>query len=318
MRLLRFSGCLGLPAFTVAVTLMAKSSAFAQLLAYDGFDYSAGTQLWGLNANGSGGAGWAANWSATSAAVATNFSPGLTYSTMPTTGGGVVFGNPAGSTATTASSQRLLPNTFGTMAASGSGSVWVSFLYQNWSTSNGGLSGFREAKLALFSGATGNANGSANVNGTERLDVGTPNTYAAGASDTLSLWQGSTFASSGVATPRGANPANTVFVVLRLDVDNTTGNDTAYAWFNPSLASQPTIGTAISFNSQDLSGVNGLRFQAGNLNASGTNAVFEIDELRVGLTWGDMVSTVVVPEPTGIALTGLAFTTLAFFRRRRS
>ena len=230
----------------------------------------------------------------------------------------MVFGNPAGSTATSANSQRLLPSTFGTLAAGGSGSVWVSFLYQNWSTSNGGLSGFREAKLALYSGATANANGTANVNGSERLDVGTPNTYAVGASDTLSLWQGSTFVSSGVATPRGANPANTVFVVLRLDVDNTVANDTAYAWFNPSLASEPTTGSAISFNLQDLSGVNGLRFQAGNLNASGTNAVFEADELRVGLGWGDMVSTVVVPEPTGMALAGLALTTLALFRRRRS
>jgi len=228
------------------------------------------------------------------------------------------MGNPFGSTATTANSQRLLPNTLGTLAASGSGSVWVSFLYQNWSTSNGGLSGFREAKLALFSGSTANANGTANVNGTERLDVGTPNTYAVGASDTLSLWQGSTFASSGTPTPRGANPANTVFVVLRLDVDNTVATDTAYAWFNPSLASEPTTGSAISFNLQDLSAINALRFQAGNLNASGTNAVFEADELRVGLTWGDMISTVQVPEPTTVALTGLAATALVLFRRRRS
>lgn len=223
------------------------------------------------------------------------------------------MGNPNGSTATTAASQRLLPATL-TSLVGGTGSIWMSFLYQNRSTNNGGLSGFRKAKLALYSGSTTNANGSANVNGSERLNVGTPNTYTAGASDTLTLWQGSTFSSSGTATPRGENPANTVFVLLRLDVDNTTALDTAYAWFNPGLGGEPGTGAAVSFSGQDLSPVNALRFHAGNLNASGTNAVFAADEIRVGHTWADVVA---VPEPSVAALLGLSGLAFVAARLRR-
>jgi hypothetical protein len=159
----------------------------------------------------------------------------------------------------------MLPGTLSSLAG-GSGTIWISLLYQNWSVSNGGLSGFREAKLALFSGATANANGSASANGAERLDVGSPNTYAVGASDNLSLFAGTTFVSSGIATPRGANPANTIFIVLRLDFDATTATDTAYAWFNPSLASEPSTGSATVFTAADLTSINALRLQAGGQN----------------------------------------------------
>src|SRR5512136_588863 len=94
--------------------LWAAPSARAGLLAYEGFDYAAGSQLFALN----GGSGWATTWSATSAAVATNVATGLNYQGLATAGGGVVMGNPLGSTATTASSQRLLPGTLGGLAAS--------------------------------------------------------------------------------------------------------------------------------------------------------------------------------------------------------
>ncbi len=300
---------------TIAACLLGSMSGLkAQIIAYDWFDYPSGTQLFGTApGQGNGGYGWATTWSATSAALSTNLSPGLSYGAQPVVGGKVVLGNPFGSTGTSASSQRLLPGTLTTLAG-GSGSIWISFYYQNWSTDNGGLSGFREAKMALFSGATANANGSANVNGSERLDVGTPNTYSAGANDTLTLWQGSTYSSSGIATPRGNNPANTVFVLLRMDVDATTGNDTAYAWFNPSLASEPSTGSAVMFNNTDLSPINALRFQAGNLNASGTNAVFAIDELYVGRSWADVV---LVPEPAISVFCGLGGLVLVFSRARR-
>jgi hypothetical protein len=289
----------------VSLISMAVGTARAQVVAYDHFDYTAGSQLWGGTQvagaqEGIGGSGWGSTWSATSAAIATNFGTGLIYGDLPTSGGGVVMGVPGGPTATTASAQRLLPDTLGTLATSGAGTVWISFLSQNWRTDTSGLAGYREAKLALFSGATLAANGSANVNGTERLAVGTPNTYSVGASDTLSLYQGSTYVSSGLVTPRGASPANTVFVLMRINVDNTTAADTAYAWFNPDISSEPSIATAIQFTLNDLSAVNALRFQAGNLNTSGTNAVFEVDELRVGLNYIN-----VIPEPGMAVLAGL-------------
>jgi hypothetical protein len=292
-------------AVVVGAAILALTGAIslqAQLISWEPFDYPADSQLFGQTH----GSGWATAWSATTAAVATNNATGLFYGSVPAEGGSVVMGNPTGTTGPTASSQRLLPGTLGTLASMGSGTIWMSFLYQNWvteigvnpSTGNPYL-GYREAKIALFSGATANANGTANVNGSERLDVGSPNTYAAGASDTLSLWQGSTYMSSGIATPRGANPANTVFVLLRLNVDNTTAADTAYAWFNPSLASEPSTATAIAFSTADLSGVNAIRLQAGNLNTSALNAVFQADDIRVGL---DFASMTMIPEPTAAAL----------------
>ncbi|HOX01200.1 MAG TPA: PEP-CTERM sorting domain-containing protein [Candidatus Paceibacterota bacterium] len=293
-----------IPALGLAFGLAATPSAFSALIVYEGFDYDAGSQLFGLN----GGAGWATPWSATAAALATNVSVGLSYGALATTGGGVVMGNPSESTTTTASSQRLLPDTMGNLAAADAGTLWLSFLSQNWRTETGGLPGFREAKLSLFSGATTNASGNANVNGSEKMNIGTPNTYAAGASDALSLYGGGAYVASSLATPRGADPDNTVFVVVRLDVDNTTATDTAYAWFNPSLASEPMVGTAISFASADLSAVNALRLQAGNLNSSGTNAVFEADEIRLGYTFADVS---VVPEPSVLWLFGFGLLALA-------
>lgn len=289
--------------------LLGVSSLQAQPIAHEPFDYVDGSPLFGQT----GGSGWATYWSATSAAIATNAAASMAYSTLPSSGGRVVIGNPAGSTATTASMQRMLPNTLGNLAASASGTVWMSCLYQNLVTDLGGFAGYREAKIALFSGATAAVSGAANVNGSEKLDIGTPNTYATGASDTLSLWQGSTFVSSGIATPRGADPANTVFLLVRLDVDNSTATDTAYAWFNPSLASEPSIGTAIAFTASDLSGVNAIRFQAGNQNSSALNAVFQADELRLGFSF----DSVTVPEPTAFVLGLLGGLAILFMRQRR-
>ena len=292
------------------LSLVSACSLQAQLIAWEPFQYPADTQLFGQGH----GSGWATAWSATTAAIATNNATGLLYSGLPASVGSVVMGKPDGTTGQTASSQRLLNTTLGNYAAWGSGSVWMSFLYQNWVADQGGLLGFREAKFCLFSGATANANGTANVNGSEKLDVGSPNTYAAGASDTLTLWQGSTYVSSGIATPRGANPANTVLILLRLDVDSTTTPDTAYAWFNPSLASEPSIATAISFSANDLSLVNAIRLQAGNANSSGLNAVFQVDEIRVGY---DFASMTMIPEPSSLALAGLAAVAFLVSRRRR-
>jgi hypothetical protein len=297
---------------TLALLLAGAVSSQAQPFAYEGFGYPSGTQLIGTTANGNGGIGWGSTWSATSAALATN-TTGLSYAGLDTTMGAVLLGNPGGPSAT-ASSQRMLSGTLGSLATThtggASGTIWISMLFQNLNDTMVNL-GYREAKLALFSGATIAVNGSANVNGSERLDIGSPNTYAAGASDTLSLWQGSTYVSSGIATPRGANPINTAFLLMRIDVDNTVAADTAYAWFNPNiLASAPSTASAISFSLNDLSGVNAFRLQAGNQNASGTNAFFKADELRVGFNYEN-----VVPEPSVFALAGLGI--LALISRRR-
>jgi hypothetical protein len=304
-------------ALTIGLSLAAAISARATLIAGDSFDYTAGAEWVKTGTGFNGGTGWGGTWSATSAALATNSYSGLGYGSLTTAGVGAVVGG--GSTGTATSLQRILPGTLGSLGAAGSGTIWLSFLSQNLQESTGGLLGFREAKLGLFSGATTNVSGVSGVNGSERLAFGTPNTYAAGASDTLSIYNGSTFMSSGVATPRGSATAP-VFVLIALSVDNTTAADSAYMWVNPSSSlfgdngNTPVFGTAAAtFTANDLSAVNAIRLQSGGLNASGTNGWWIADEIRVGYTFADVTP---VPEPVTFALAGLGGLMLLALRRK--
>jgi hypothetical protein len=93
-------------------------------------------------------------------------------------------------------------------------------------------------------------------------------------------------------------------------------------WVNPTSGTfgdnlnTPGIGTAqATFTTADLSSVNALRLQAGNLSAgNGTNTIFEADELHVGYTFADVTP---VPEPITIALGSLGGLMLLALRRRK-
>lgn len=225
-------------------------------------------------------------------------------------------GDPALLSTGTTSAQRVLPGTLGGL---GYGSYWISFLYQNLNTAadiTGAQTGFRQANLGLFSGTSVNGSGISQANGSERFAIGAPNNYTgqpAAGTDVMTLWNGSTYSYSPLATPRGVSQ-DAVWVVMNLLVDNTTGNDTVYAWFNPSLASQPDIGTATVFNGSDLSSVNSIRFQVGGGNSGGPAAHMNVDELRVGTSWGEML---VVPEPASVTILGLGSLALLGRIRRR-
>lgn len=311
-------------ALSLAVSLVAALSANAQLL-YEGFDYTAGDG-WATSGSGyNGGTGWGGiTWSATAAAIATNYASSLSYvngGTLATSGGSIVAGYTGGyptAGGQTVNIQRVLPNTLTNYFGGSGGTLWISFLYQNWTDNLGGLSGYRQANFGMFLGATTNASGVSGVNGNERVDVGSPNTYQA-PGDYMSLWgqnvAQASAAQSTLATPRGSS-LDPVLVILRLDFDATTAADTAYAWFNPVIGgADPTLGTAISTTLSDFSGVNAIRFQGGNLNASGTNSVFAVDELRIGYTFSDV--TPVVPEPMTFALVSLGGLMVLALRRRK-
>jgi hypothetical protein len=262
---------------------------------------------------GDGGFGWGANWS--NGHVATNTSAGLSYNNggaLVTSAGGVVLGYYPGtypsSGAINGDGQRLLPDTFGNLAVSGE--LWVSVLF-NFQTT-GTLTAYREAKMGFFSGATATS-GVSQRNGSERLDFGVPHTYNAGASDTLTIYSGSTYVSSGIATPRNANLSlNTVFMVIQVQLDGTTAADTANMWINPSLTSP--LGTAdATWTATDLDAINAIRFQIATANASGTNQCVEFDELRVGTSFADVAP---IPEPVTIALASLGGLMFLALRRR--
>jgi pectate lyase len=267
------------------------------LFAYEGFNYPSNTTI----ANLSGGSGWGATWGTATdpaSALATNSPNGLNYGNgtvrLVTTGGSVIVGNPSGPASTTAQIQRRLFDTL-TNLLHGGGSVWISFLYQNLQTSKGAMAGYRETGIRLMSGATINVAGYSDRNGTDKVDAGSPNTYPTGSGfDELSLFLAPTYSHNGYATPRGSDPTNVVLVLMRLDVDTTTNNDTAYTWFfqnGNGLSSEPNTNSALSFTTAELSGVNALRFQAGNFNANGTNAYWALDEIRVGGTYADVTPT---------------------------
>jgi hypothetical protein len=303
-------------AVAAAVSLTAALSANAQLIAYDGFDY--GNNVWLGNTN-AGGFGWGSAWYSGGQNMATNYSTGLGYTdgtyTLQTSGGSAILGSSAPQTGTQ-QLQRNLTSAFTNRAA---GSVWISFLYQNLTTDNAGRNGYRQAQMMLTRGATTNANGTALANGTETVDVGSGNTYTGGVpSDRMSLWGaspvGQAFAQqSSLAVPRGSGN-NPVFIVMRIDVDGTAAADTVYAWFNPLLGSTPGTGSAISTNVWFLEQLNGIRFAAGAGNASGTNAFYAFDEIRVGYTFADVAP---VPEPAIFGLAAVGGLMFLALRRKR-
>jgi fibronectin type 3 domain-containing protein len=289
-------GADGQSANTAQVSATPVGTGSSALFAYEGFNYTANTSI----ANQSGGTGWGATWgnaADAASALATNVAGGLTYGSgamqLVTSGGALVVGNPYGTSSTTVQTQRQLSNTLANIA--GGNPVWISFLYQNLQSDKGSLAGFRETGIRLMSGATTNAAGYSNRNGTDKLDAGSPNTYPSGAGfDEMSLFVAPTYVHNGFATPRGTNATNVVFVVMRLNVDNTTNVDAAYAWFfqnGNGLGGEPGTGSALVFTNADVSGVNALRFQAGNANANGSNAVWTLDEIRMGGTYADVAPT---------------------------
>jgi hypothetical protein len=269
-----------------ALLLCAANAAKATLLAYEGFNYPAGTPISGQ----SGGFGWAGTWATGSAGnlLGTNVAGGLSYTdlagqSLMTTNGSLVVGNPAGPTATTATPNRTLSSTLA------GGTYWISFLYQRLNFNLGTLPYLRQANLGLFASSG------------EKADIGGPNTSAT-VNNVFSAWGNGT--THNVNTPFQApncpiSPGSTYFVLIKVVADSSTAADTSYVWINwTNLTVEPDISTAsLTNNEVDLSSVNTLRFQAGNLNSTGSNAVFQVDELRIGTAFADVtpLATAILP-----------------------
>jgi pectate lyase len=261
------------------------------LLAYDGFNYTAGTCIAGQ----AGGQGWGTAWQTFNPGsyMATNTATGLTCGTLVTTNGALQVGYPQpgvpDTADTTATPQRVLPATLGTLASTNNGVLWISFLMYNpiYPTSPGKY--YRQSNLGFFSGASGTGTG-----GSEVAALGSPNTSAT-VTTNFAAWGGTVPGSAPTMSPVPSFGTNVQLVVIKLVVDNTTAVDYCYAWFNlnPALlgniTNTPNVLTAdLAFNGANLSSVNALRVQAGNYNGNGTNAFFTADELRLGTSFASV------------------------------
>jgi hypothetical protein len=290
--------------------------ASAQLLNYEDFNYTPGNNNIGGQ---SGGTGFQNAWLAGSGNIWGSVQSGsLSYAdqnghSLDTSGNSLLVGT-NGASGTTATPQRVFTNsataaTLGGIAAlnaANPGVIWMSFLYQR-DGSQTGAPFFRQANFGLFQGSS------------EKLDVGGPNTSAT-IQNNLSLWSTGTHPSSAPlqsTTPVFGTSAQ--FIVLELTVDTTTAADGVSVWFNPPDLSSLGAPNLTSTSEVDISGVNTFRFQAGNSNANGTNAVFEVDEFRIGDTFADVAPySSTVPEPSIIAFASIGGLAVWAWRRKRS
>jgi len=267
----------------IFLTCIGRYNSGAALLAYEGFNYPPGTSIAGQG----GDSLWTSAWTA-GFGLGTNHATGLTYTdmnghTLLTSGGSMVVGNPDGPTSSLAIPNRALNNNLsggtGTTAGPG-GTVWISLLYQRLNLEAGGAPYFRQANLGLCQGFV------------ERLALGGPNTSAT-VSNVFSVWGDGAVHSGSAPFQSAADPllpATTTFILVKVVTDGTVGADSAYVWLNlTNLTAEPDNGTAdLTDHEVDLSLVNTVWFRAAPYNANGTNAAFQVDELRLGTTFADV------------------------------
>lgn len=260
------------------------------LIAYEGFNYTSGTSI----SLQSGGKGWGTIWQNFNPGsyIATNVSATLNFGALVVTNGALEVGyhQPGVPTDnTTATPQRVLPATLGTLAATNNNVLWLSFLLYNpqYPTQTGKF--YRQSNLGFFSGAAGTNSG-----GSEVAAIGSPNTSAT-VTTNFGIWGGTVLNSAPIISTIPSFSDKVRLVVIKLVVDNTAAADNCYAWFNlnPALlgnnAGTPNALTAdLSFNAADFSAVNAFRIQAGNFNSTGTNAFWTADELRLGTSFASV------------------------------
>lgn len=265
-------------ALALAALLGANHSAKAQLVTYEGFNYTPTATLAGQ----SGGTGWGLNWSIDGSGAANGIigSTSLSNSISLATGGqSVTIGNGT-------IYARQLASTLGTPGSATI--VWVSILFLGGSSASP-----NESRIGFYGGV---GDGTVVDGNTTTSSSGLPNPVdvgrAATGADEISLYKSTTINSTGVAVPRGST--NAALLLLKFDMDGTAANDTVSLWVNPDLSlGAGGLGTAqATWNSADLDVINGIRLQAGNAGS------FSVDEIRIGDTFADVTPLAAVSAPT--------------------
>jgi len=211
-------------AISLAFTVVVSASSYAQLttVAYDGFNYSAGS-LNGQN----GGTGWTTSWlnDYTSGASFQVSLSGMSYSGLSTSGGSLAWASGGNGISEDSRSLPLM----------NSGVVFIQFLGQFGSSSGGGTPNLRFLNSGTVTGGIGGNGG----------------TYGG----KVSILDASLNPAANGSSSSAANLSALNFVIARIDYQN----DSTSLWVNPNLSTfnyeSPTTadatyaGLAPAFNS---------------------------------------------------------------------
>ncbi|TAL00764.1 MAG: hypothetical protein EPO07_09245 [Verrucomicrobia bacterium] len=256
----RFKTLFQVPGALLVVILLsfARPEAHAALLAYEGFDYAADSDLSGQN----GGTGWAGPWG--NGTGDSNVLGSLAYTDSQ---GNVLTtaGNSALCSALIPAANFSIRRTNSFVRNDASGTTWVSLLAQY-----GGNDPTRAAGFQL------------QTNNTERISLGKGTTNVPPPATWSMLYGGSASTSAFTTNPI----TQTAFLVLRID-HKAGANDDVYLFVNPVLSSAPAAGQAsTNFIDKAEFSFNAVRIFAGY--SSGNYAEIHVDEFRVGETYADV------------------------------
>jgi hypothetical protein len=277
----------GRPILLLSALLCGLSSAHAAVLAYEGFDYTPGSQITGQ----SGGTGWGGSWIQQADAGGTEIISTGSLASVNSGYNAASAGNSATLNAGHRVARLLDTSAGGTFGAAGyldgssnigadGTSLYLSFTLSETSGNNGGY-----YEVVFNRDDLGDGGRIAGVG--DDLRFGTINLRTAGDQ-----------------TPIMNRDTNVNLFVLRIDY--AAGNDTVSVWANPTGSTLGAPGLQVQNSDMSFDGISFAAFNDSNS--------IHVDELRFGTTADSVLP---VPEPSALALLGLGAGAALTARRRR-
>ncbi|MEM6551389.1 MAG: PEP-CTERM sorting domain-containing protein [Planctomycetota bacterium] len=283
-----------LTALALVTPLALATNATAELIAYEGFNYTAPNTVDGLN----GGSGWATPWDDLNDGNGHTFdivAPGETYPGLLSSGNAMIEDEQNTASINSSLYERQIDLTGSPDFLSGGTEGWISYIVNVSGSGSHGMT---------FGLSTGNANQQQQLrvyrgNGTNIVGSGqdVTNGWVLQIGGNADVWE----------TADGGDGQATGQSLVLIKIESVSGADPVSVWINPDLSSEAALGAPQMF--LDTNGVSQndlLRFSAGNFPTSVT-----YDEIRVGTSFAS-----VIPEPGSLGLAGFGVAVLCFGRRR--